>query len=1153
MPTTVGKATEFITFSRGTLATVTDSDGLIKWAPHNLLLASEQFDASNWSKTEATVTANTVAAPNGTSTADTIAENTANDVHALSQSVGTLTAENYTYSVFLKYNNLQYVTISFNQSSVSTAWASAIFDIQNGTLASSNASGGPSIIGTPTISPIGSGWYLCSVTANLGSAVGGQVYLASANTSSGASFRGAQVYTGSSRLFYAWGAHLYRSDLGGMQANASAYPYYNPSTPKNLLGYTELLTTGWTNTDTTDSQVAVAAPNGSANSIEVTATAGNGTLLASLSLLASPYTFSVWLKRKTGTGTVEITVDGTTYVTAAVTSDWQRFSTTLTPSAGTKTPGIRLVTSGDAVYAWGAQLSDSASLDPYSPVFGAAPSAAAYHGPRLDYDPVTLAAKGLLVEEARTNLYLNSETPATQVATLTSGSTYTISMTGGSNVVDLDETIAVTAVDVFVYDTSKDSDGGAWRTGALAQASSWYNETLNTATRGSRREFPEVAVIVAESNKVTIYDGDDPTLPMWMVFNGGVFGDISNVKAVYALNGIIAVGSTARGIPIANLVADYGEYQRNSTEQTLVTGGLVNRNTYNFSTGSAALIVNNDCNDVAMTVLPGAPTDPATGMKVPTIAVGTVGGISVIRDDGTVVDSANTGNFFRIAFDNSYAIWGTDINGVDDINVFATYDADGFSFSGAIRQYYSGSTPSTLADPLTALLAGASGYSKGLTLIDENPTTPSEGMVAYATSTYNTGWMNGDIKGAFLSDTSATNLVGSGELVTNGDFATASDWTLETGWSITGGQLVSTSSAQNTSVRQTITTVVGQRYVLFADVVVSAGTLRLYVQEGATTKINTDNLTVGTHKVQLTWVATSTSTIIRPYSWGVGTNSGTIDNVSVKLADADRSVNNNGLIVNGTITRTAVASGADLVAYSGFSSSDYLEQPYNSALDFGTGDFCVMGWFYKATSNSRNAFERRKFDNSDDTGRFALLSGTDNKVVFSAYDVSSVGIVSLVSANAISPTSWVHFAAVRAGSTATLYINGEADATDVTASGDITSAASDATLIVGCRHDLANSWDGSLALLRISATAPTAAQILKIYNDEKVLFQSGAKATLYGASDAVTALAHDPDTDLLHVGTSAGRSVFQGLRRISNSTTAVSTAISANNGVIAEQ
>ena len=483
-----------INFTRGSLATVTDSDGLIKWAPHNLLLASEQFDASNWSKTEATVTANTVAAPNGTSTADTIAENTANDVHALSQSVGTLTAENYTYSVFLKYNNLQYVTISFNQSSVSTAWASAIFDIQNGTLASSNASGGPSIIGTPTISPIGSGWYLCSVTANLGSAVGGQVYLASANTSSGASFRGAQVYTGSSRLFYAWGAHLYRSDLGGMQANASAYPYYNPSTPKNLLGYTELLTTGWTNTDTTDSQVAVAAPNGSANSIEVTATAGNGTLLASLSLLASPYTFSVWLKRKTGTGTVEITVDGTTYVTAAVTSEWQRFSTTLTPSAGTKTPGIRLVTSGDAVYAWGAQLSDSASLDPYSPVFGPAPSAAAYHGPRLDYDPVTLSAKGLLVEEGRTNLARYSEASASTLGDASGTTPPTIAAT----------TLSGVSVEAITF-TTGGSGYSFSRRGGIASPTTSGSWTATSGTTYTASCYVALSRALTGTEAITIY------------------------------------------------------------------------------------------------------------------------------------------------------------------------------------------------------------------------------------------------------------------------------------------------------------------------------------------------------------------------------------------------------------------------------------------------------------------------------------------------------------------------------------------------------------------------------------------------------------------------------------------------------------------------
>jgi hypothetical protein len=93
----------------------------------------------------------------------------------------------------------------------------------------------------------------------------------------------------------------------------------------------------------------------------------------------------------------------------------------------------------------------------------------------------------------------------------------------------------------------------------------------------------------------------------------------------------------------------------------------------------------------------------------------------------------------------------------------------------------------------------------------------------------------------------------------------------------------------------------------------------------------------------------------------------------------------------------------------------------------------------------------------------------------------------------------------------------------------------------------------SLALLRISATAPTAEQIAKIYNDEKVLFQEGAQATLYGTSNAVTALAHDPDTGLLHVGTSQGRSVFKGLRRVDNTTTAVGTAISAVNGMVVEE
>jgi len=44
-------------------------------------------------------------------------------------------------------------------------------------------------------------------------------------------------------------------------------------------------------------------------------------------------------------------------------------------------------------------------------------TAAAYYGPRIDYAPNTLAVKGLLIEEARTNLLVNSKSDGTNLAT----------------------------------------------------------------------------------------------------------------------------------------------------------------------------------------------------------------------------------------------------------------------------------------------------------------------------------------------------------------------------------------------------------------------------------------------------------------------------------------------------------------------------------------------------------------------------------------------------------------------------------------------------------------------------------------------------------------------------------------------------------------
>jgi len=707
---------------------------------------------------------------------------------------------------------------------------------------------------------------------------------------------------------------------------------------------------------------------------------------------------------------------------------------------------------------------------------------------------------------------------------------------------------AITAVDGFVYDTSKDSDGGAWR--KRCQHTSWYNETLNTATRGSRREFPAVAVIVAEAAKVTIYDGDDPSLPMWMVFDGNGNNHFrSAATGIFALNGYLGWSSSTSGAGWSNFAEDASFYMAATFFRQSI-GSISQRNSLlGFVVLSTSIgIVNSTVNDIAMTVLPDAPIDPATGLQVPTIAVATAGGVSVIKDDGTVTDSAQTFaiNFVLFRPDGSPCYRRT---GSPEIYAATSYAADGFGtriydFDLQPYGFLFGSSGVGFASDGNNLFVGRN---VGLETYLENTSALTLGMVAYTTSTYNTGWMNGNIKGAFLSDTSATALVGSDELVTNGTFDTdVSGWTVSAGLSATvsSGQVTLTNdtgfTAYSEKISQTVSgLIVGKTYVLSLNYISGTNRVRFTWSAPFTQQYSNTATSV-------TFVATATSGIIQVFldAASLGNNA-TIDNISVKLADADRSVNNKGLIVNGTITRTAVATGADLVAYSGFSSANYLEQPYNSALDFGTGDFCVMGWANIASSGAIQYLLTR-YAVAGTNPEWSIRKDASNNLTFNKSD----GAVVCTSATPLS--SWAFIVFTRTSGLASLYINGILKSSSAF-SDTVTNAAS--VLRFG-DISLAGSslpFQGSLALWRISATAPTAEAIKKIYNDEKVLFQDGAQATLYGASDAVTALAYDDDTNLLSVGTSAGRSDFQGLRRVANTTTAVSTFISAGNNMIVEQ
>jgi trimeric autotransporter adhesin len=706
---------------------------------------------------------------------------------------------------------------------------------------------------------------------------------------------------------------------------------------------------------------------------------------------------------------------------------------------------------------------------------------------------------------------------------------------------------AVTAVDVFVYDTSLDSDGGAWR--KRTQGTSWYNETLNTATRGSRRELPAVAVIVAEAAKVTIYDGDDPALPMWMVFSSATGNPVggSGLTSVSAKNGKIAWGDSSLGLTYSDFTADKIRRHRSGAAayNGWFLGAILDRNTASgwvgTGTPSTDYIVNSTVNDVAMTVRPTAPIDAATGLPVPTIAVATAGGVSVIKDDGTV-EGAGTGfNVRGIAADTlgftmvksssntpyiRYAFGPT----ITETHSFSSYSA------AAAGGYYVGvgslwSDKNSVEYLQNDVFAVNSSEGLDQVLVGEYVADrKNKSLIARTTTDYATGYMVGDIKLATLSDTTA-GIVPTTDFVVNGTFTTDTDWSKQTGWTIGSG--VASCNGTNAVYLYQLSGLPANTQVVASIEITSytSGSIRIGAP-GVAPPTVLDS--VGTHLVSFTTSSPGGGTEILSNSFV-----GSVDNVSVTAAVEDRSVNGNGLQVNGTITKTVVETGADLVAYSGFSASNYLEQPYNADLDFGTGDFSVMGWV-KLTGADLQFLVYR-----------GTASASFDIYVGSAYDITfrtptkTLNVPSFTTVN-----TWAFCTCVRRNGVGYIYRNGELIGSNTDFGDSVTLA--DAYTRIGYRYDYP-AIHGNMALWRISATAPTAEQIAKIYNDEKFLFQENAKATLDGASDEVTALAHDPVTDLLHVGTSAGRSVFQGLRRVDNTTTAVGTAISASNGLVVEE
>jgi len=219
-----------ITFTRASDATYFDANGVLQTASNNvprfdhdpatgasrgLLIEEARTNtiiqsadlSTTWTTTGITVTTNQTTAPDGTSSADLIETTLVNEAHSIANSQ-TYAAGAYTFSVFAKYEDHQWITLRMGFGGDAKF---ATFDIQNAV--TGTATSGV----TRSITSVGGGWHRLVMTATLATA-GSQGVLIILND---ADDLNNTAYTGTGTGAYIWGAQL----------EASAFPTsYIPTT-----------------------------------------------------------------------------------------------------------------------------------------------------------------------------------------------------------------------------------------------------------------------------------------------------------------------------------------------------------------------------------------------------------------------------------------------------------------------------------------------------------------------------------------------------------------------------------------------------------------------------------------------------------------------------------------------------------------------------------------------------------------------------------------------------------------------------------------------------------------------------------------------------------------------------------------------------------